>query len=250
MQNRFCSRRGTECVPLLTFTVSVLLSGALGCGGTARETSGVSGAGGSTLGSAGTSQNSAGHGSDSAGASSGGSSSGGNSSGSGGDSGLGGSSNTGGASGYGGNSSLGGNGAGGTASGDGCAMIDNENACKARSDCTAIYKTLLCPGSGAPCPTVFAYCSNSGCGPACSAGSICVSQLIEGGARIEPGDGGTCPVGEHLSGGACMRDPDYTCKPLPTACGSAVNCACAQSLCAGTCQSASATQINCVEAVP
>src|SRR6266852_5726327 len=53
--------------------------------------------------------------------------------------------------------------AGANSSGDGsCAQLTTLDACQARSGCQAIYRTLQCPGSGAPCPTVFTYCSNTG----------------------------------------------------------------------------------------
>jgi hypothetical protein len=111
---------------------------------------------------------------------------------------------------------------------------------------------LPCPNSGAACPTVFSSCANTGCGPTCGAGSVCVGETAEGGAVELPDDAGACPEGSHSSGQICQRDPVeiFSCKAAPAACNGKITCACASSACSGTCQSAEKNQIDCVELVP
>jgi len=151
----------------------------------------------------------------------------------------------------GGSSGTGALGGGGATSGDHCSLVTSEAACKARTDCQAIYGIIPCPGSGAACPTQFTYCSNSGCGPACNADSVCVKEQVSGGAHIPEDDAGACPQGDHSNGsGACERDPTYTCQSIPAGCNGTVSCACAQALCSGSCQRASQTQIDCLQLVP
>jgi hypothetical protein len=136
-------------------------------------------------------------------------------------------------------------------SGD-CSQLTTQAECGARSDCYEISKTLLCPGSSAPCPTQFVRCSDTGCDPSCDANSVCVSQRTSGGAIITENDAGACPIGTHPTGshGRCDNNPSYSCQPTPPACGSKIDCACAQVLCSGLCQVDSTQQIDCVEAVP
>jgi hypothetical protein len=144
--------------------------------------------------------------------------------------------------------------AGSSSGGDTCATLTTQAACTARSDCYVITKVLECPGSGAACPTAFARCSDNGCDPACSAGSVCVTQGVEGGALILESDAGTCPAGTHPASmgqsSVCERDPSYSCKPIPAACGSKVACPCVGSLCDGSCQSTTSAQVTCIELVP
>lgn len=190
----------------------------------------------------------------SAGSANGGGSPSGGSPSSGGSQSSGGTSSTGGLNG-GGSQNSGGSGAlggsGGATSGSSCSTVTTEAACKARTDCQAIYGVIPCPGSGAACPTEFTYCSNSGCGPACNRGSVCVKEQVSGGARIPEDDAGACPQGEHPNGsGTCERDATYMCQPIPAACNGTVSCACAQGLCFGSCQNASQTQIECLALVP
>src|SRR5450432_1155127 len=211
------------------------VSAAFGCGGSSSGDSTASNAG--AAGSAAGGGMSHGGSTSSAGADSGGSSASG-------------ASHSGGSSGNGGSHSGGSNNAGSGGSGGSCANLTTLADCKAHTGCNAIYRTLECPGSGAPCPTEFAYCSSTGCGPECSSGSICVSQQVSGGATIESNDAGACPADTHAtSGGRCDRDPSYACAVIPASCGATVDCACASSVCQG-CQSVAAGQVNCVELVP
>ncbi|HEY4105915.1 MAG TPA: hypothetical protein VGM44_18570 [Polyangiaceae bacterium] len=151
----------------------------------------------------------------------------------------------------GGSSSSAGSSPGGASGGD-CATLKAEAECKAAPHCYPIYTTLECPGSGAPCPTMFSSCANTGCGPSCGTGSVCVGETTEGGAVEFPDDAGACPEGSHLSGQSCQRDPveTFSCKPAPAACNGKIDCACASSACSGMCQSAENNQIDCVELVP
>jgi hypothetical protein len=157
----------------------------------------------------------------------------------------------GGAGGAGGSSTTSGGSTSAGGSGD-CSQLTTQAECDARSDCYEITKTLMCPGSSAPCPTQFVRCSDTGCDPNCDANSVCVSQRTSGGAIINENDAGACPIGMHPTGsnGRCDYNPSYSCKPTPAACGSKIDCACAQVLCSGFCQVDSTQQIDCTEDVP
>ncbi len=251
--------------PLITVfsgaTLSLTLAGfaVLGCGGTTDTTSG---SGGTTATAGATSlagSNGVAGSSDLGGAESGGSSARGGSSSSAGNGGAsgrgssgsstGGSSNLAGASGTAGASN---GGAGGsTSGGPSCSTLTTLAACTARTDCYAISEPILCPGSGTPCPSQFKRCSDNGCDPACTSGSVCVRELTQGGALIMENDAGACPTGSSPSGfeNRCTWDPTYTCKPIPAACGTKLDCTCAASLCLG-CRTASAAQVDCEEDVP
>jgi hypothetical protein len=85
------------------------------------------------------------------------------------------------------------------------------------------------------------------CAPACGATEVCVgSQTFES----YPGDGGAadCPAGTVPSGPYCESAPVFACAAAPAACGGALDCTCAASLCAASYQCGSFTprQINCV----
>ena len=142
-------------------------------------------------------------------------------------------------SGGGSNSSGGGSGSGGSSGTGGasaaCSSITVEADCTARADCHAISEQILCPGSGAPCPFQFKYCSDTHCGPACSAAQLCVGSQTVGGAA-----------------GGAQAAPTYVCQPKPSACSATVDCACAGTACAASynCQSSSPGQIECVQAAP
>jgi hypothetical protein len=129
----------------------------------------------------------------------------------------------------------GGNGSGGASSGSACSSISTEADCTARADCHALSVQTMCPGSGAPCPFEFKYCSDTNCGPACSSTQLCVGSQTVGGAI------GNVPA-----------PPSYSCQPKPSVCGAAVDCQCAASACPPIhgCQSSSPGQIECVEEVP
>ena len=90
------------------------------------------------------------------------------------------------------------------------------------------------------------------CSPACGGGSVCVGTGTEGGAVIFPDDAGVCPSGTHLAGSSCQRDLSYACMPIPFACGGAVTCACASTLCPSghICEAPGGDFLNCIEAVP
>jgi hypothetical protein len=233
MSNPSFSRSVTALFTGAALSSALALAAGMGCGGTADTATSTAGAMSTSLG-----------GSNAAGAAQGGGSSGTTS---------GGTSNIGGTS-----SSAGGtsSSAGSSSGGDSCATLTTQAACSARSDCYVITKVLECPGSSAPCPTVFARCSDNGCDPACATNSVCVSQLTQGGALILESDAGTCPAGTHPQSARefaqCVRDPSYSCQPIPAACGSKVDCTCASSLCQGqgNCQSATSAQVSCVEDVP
>lgn len=160
--------------------------------------------------------------------------------------------NAGSAGSLGGTSSEGGSSSGGSSGGHTCSDNKTEVACKAAAHCYPLYVILPCPGSSAACPTVFSSCANTGCGPTCGVGSVCVGQSSEGGAVELPDDAGACPQGSHLTGQVCQADvvETFACKPTPAACGDAISCACAGSACSGTCQSAEYNQIDCVQYVP
>ncbi|HEY5375880.1 MAG TPA: hypothetical protein VIK01_19510 [Polyangiaceae bacterium] len=128
-----------------------------------------------------------------------------------------------------------GSGSGGAGAGAACSSITVEADCTARADCHAISEQILCPGSGAPCPFQFKYCSDTRCGPACSAAELCVGSQTVGGAV-----------------GGAQAAPTYACQSKPSACSASVDCACAGTACAASynCQSSSPGQIECVQAVP
>jgi hypothetical protein len=86
----------------------------------------------------------------------------------------------------------------------------------------------------------------------CTAGNVCVRQQTEGGACFPPEDGG-CPQGTSPGNPCCVRDPSYTCKPLPAACNGTLSCDCArQPLCtsANVCATPTASEIDCTLQVP
>jgi len=126
-------------------------------------------------------------------------------------------------------------GSGGSSAGAACPSITVEADCTARADCHAISEQILCPGSGGPCPFQFKYCSDTNCGPACSAAQLCVGSQTVGGAV-----------------GIAQAAPTYACQPKPSACSATVDCTCAASACAASynCQSSSPGEIECVRAVP
>jgi hypothetical protein len=88
----------------------------------------------------------------------------------------------------------------------------------------------------------------------CAAGDVCVRRLRQGGACVLPDDGGACPAGAELSGSCCFNPPTYSCAPRPAACGSAVTCGCASSLCdptyVCTAPAGSTPEIDCTLLVP
>jgi hypothetical protein len=230
---------------------ALALASAGGCGGNSSASNGGAAGLGAIAGTSSSAGSNTGGVSNSGGAQTGGAS---NSAGarSGGAGGGGGSSTTsGGAGGGGGSSTTRGGSTSAGGSGD-CSQLTTQAECDARSDCYEITKTLMCPGSSAPCPTQFVRCSDTGCDPSCDANSVCVSQRTSGGAIIAENNAGTCPIGTHPTGsnGRCDNNPGYSCKPTPAACGSKIDCACAQVLCSGFCQVDSTQQIDCVEAVP
>jgi hypothetical protein len=235
MSNPSFSRSITALCAGAALSCALALSAVVGCGGSADTATSAAGAMSTSLGGS----NAAGGAQGGAGNDRGGSSG----------------AHSGGASNLGGMSSAGSSSLAGSSNGnDSCATLTTQAACSAQSDCYVITKVLECPGSSAPCPSVFARCSDNGCDPGCSAGSVCVTQGIEGGALVLESDAGTCPAGTHPAStsqlSACLRDPSYSCMPIPAACDSKVACPCVGSLCDGSCQSATSAQVTCIELVP
>src|SRR5450755_4681210 len=244
MSNLCFSRSVTALFPGAAVSCALALASGTGCGGSAEAATATAGAMSTSL----AGSNAAGGAQGGAGNNRGGSSG----AFSGGSSNLGGtSSSVGGTSSSAGSSS---SSAGSSNGNDTCATLTTQAACSAQSDCYVITKVLECPGSSAPCPSVFARCSDNGCDPGCSAGSVCVTQGIEGGALVLESDAGTCPAGTHPAStsqlSACLRDPSYSCMPIPAASDSKVACPCVGSLCDGSCQSATSAQVTCIELVP
>jgi hypothetical protein len=246
--------RSTSSLVHGALAAALALSSTAGCGGnSSASTAGAAGAGAISSGGASSAGSSNGGGaqnggaSNSAGARNDGAGAGGASTTSGGAS-----TTSGGASTTSGGASTTSGGANSSGGNSGCSQLTTQAECRARTDCYAIVKPILCPGSGVPCPSEFTRCSDTGCDPACDANSVCVSQQISGGAVIMEDDAGACPIGSHPTGsnGRCDNNPSYSCKATPAACGSTIDCACAQSLCSGLCQEASTQQISCVEDVP
>src|SRR5450755_3415227 len=207
MSNLCFSRSVTALFPGAAVSCALALASGTGCGGSAEAATATAGAMSTSL----AGSNAAGGAQGGAGNNRGGSSG----AFSGGSSNLGGtSSSVGGTSSSAGSSS---SSAGSSNGNDTCATLTTQAACSARSDCYVITKVLECPGSSAPCPTVFARCSDNGCDPACATHSVCLSQLTQGGALILESDAGTCPAGSHPQSAGqfaqCVRDPSYSCKP-------------------------------------
>ncbi len=96
----------------------------------------------------------------------------------------------------------------------------------------------------------------SGCTPPCGPGSVCVRDQVVGGALVLPDDAGACPVGRHLTGDRCERDPTFSCAATPAQCSGAVDCSCAATLCTQQgscpyqCTSATSTEVECTCPVP
>ncbi len=235
MSNSSFTRRCATVFAGATFSLALTTIAGVGCGGT-TDSAGAGGASSTAGASSLAGANAA------AGESSGGGAESGGSNNRGGASSSAGASSTAGAS-----SSAGASNGGGPS----CSALTTLAACSARSDCYAISEPILCPGSGTPCPSEFKRCSDNGCDPACTSNSVCVRELTQGGAIMLENDAGACPSGTHAtaSGGQCARDPSYTCKPIPAACGATIDCTCAASLCSG-CRTATAAQVSCELDVP
>jgi hypothetical protein len=120
---------------------------------------------------------------------------------------------------------------------------DQDNAAINKSD-QASYEAayaaqgrVLCDVSCVEFPAESPVCAQGVCAltvacgtTTCSAGQVCVSEVIEGGPA-QPQDGGTCPAGEMPSGTDCVPAPTYHCAPAPSSCGATPTCDCAKSLC-------------------
>jgi hypothetical protein len=86
----------------------------------------------------------------------------------------------------------------------------------------------------------------------CAGGNVCVRQQTVGGACFPPGDGG-CPAGSSPGDPCCVRDPTYTCKPLPAACNGTLTCDCGrQALCTSgnICATPTPSEIDCTLQAP
>jgi len=78
----------------------------------------------------------------------------------------------------------------------------------------------------------------------CAGTDVCMTWECGGGPPpqcIDPLDGGQCPAGTapdlrcRGANGGCVQEcsPSYACVPWPTACGVALNCNCAATVCSG-----------------
>jgi hypothetical protein len=86
----------------------------------------------------------------------------------------------------------------------------------------------------------------------CSAGEVCVTKQIAGGACFPVGDAG-CPAGYSPAFPCCVADPVYQCTTRPAACGAGLTCACAgPSLCGSgfLCSTLDSEQIRCTLLAP
>ena len=93
------------------------------------------------------------------------------------------------------------------------------------------------PGEPADAQTVY---GDAGVCTSCAVGSVCVEDIVSGGALFLVTDGGQCPSGRIPSGvtpNVCVTPPTYHCAPLPAGCNTApgsvavAHCTCAPALC-------------------
>jgi hypothetical protein len=80
----------------------------------------------------------------------------------------------------------------------------------------------------------------------CAAGEICLVTTSGGGPCQLPDDAGLCPNGTHSNGCCSNVTTTYDCKGVPSACGGALACPCASTLCqCGGCAIADAGVMQC-----
>lgn len=83
-------------------------------------------------------------------------------------------------------------------------------------------------------------------GQTCKVGEACVVTTAGGGACVMPDDAGVCPNGTHSTGCCDNTTTTYACQALPAACGGALACPCASTLCqCGGCAIADAGVLQC-----